>query len=97
MQARDFLDALAGQHNELQSARLGGMNRRIGAFQPAIELHERFLVEPARALDLGFGRNCRGRIVWDTEAARGCIPIVVVRFHPPTIGRVDVTAARDPP
>lgn len=64
MQARDFLNALTGQHNELQSARIGEMNRRVGAFQPAIELHELFIVEPARALDLGFGRNFRGRIVW---------------------------------
>jgi hypothetical protein len=40
MEAGDFLNALSSQHDELYCTRIGGMNRSIRAFQPAIELHE---------------------------------------------------------
>ncbi|SCB55786.1 hypothetical protein GA0061098_10547 [Bradyrhizobium shewense] len=57
MQARDLLERLTGQHDELHSASTGRAEQVYRAFQPTIELRVLLLVESARALDLGRGQN----------------------------------------
>jgi len=89
MQPSDLLDPLAGQYDDLHGTRIGRVNRRIRAFEPAI-LHELILAELAGALDFGFGRNAGRWIVGDAEAARGSVAIIVLGLHSPAIGRMDV-------
>ena len=90
MEASDLLNALSGQHEKLHGAEVGGSDWHIGAFEPTIELQELVLIQPARALDLGLRRDAGGRIKRDAEAASRLLSIVVVGFHTPAKGRVEI-------
>src|SRR3979490_1748758 len=57
MQTGDFLDALPGEHENARGARVGRMNGRVRAFEPAIEALEFFFIEPTRSDVLGLRRD----------------------------------------
>lgn len=92
MQTSDFLNPLAGQHDDLDGAGIGGMNRGVGAFQPAIEPDELFFAQPACADGLGFGRYAGGGVIGQPEATRGGGTIVVLGFQAPAKGGSNVAA-----
>ena len=68
VQTGDLFHTLAGKHDELDRARVGGVHRHVRALQPAIKLHKLVLVEPARTLHLRLGRDAGGWIERDAEA-----------------------------
>src|SRR3546814_20238520 len=71
-------------------AQIGRGDGRVKAFEPTIEPYEFVVAKPARALNLGFGRDSGCRIEGNTDAARRGVPLIVVRFPATAEDRVDV-------
>src|SRR5882672_3932251 len=91
VEPRDLFYALAGEHENTNCARIRWVHRCVGTLEPSIEAHKLFLIKPSRADPLRLSRYARSGIVDEAESSRFRAPVIMLRFHSPTEGRVDVT------
>src|SRR5665213_604693 len=92
MQARDFLNALAGQHQDSNSASVWRVNGNVRAFEPGIESNKFVIVKPASAWGLRLGRYAGRRVCVQLKTSRRCAPIVEFRFYGPRVRRAYIAA-----